>query len=256
MSRFVPYLADEAIERDSVSLIEEFEHARCVTIEPPIPIEDILEKHLKLRIEFDDLHARHNVPRTENGQTDILGAIYGDGSIFIDESLDPEENPVREGRYRFTLAHEGGGHWRLHQHLIKEDTSQASLFGDDGAPKFICRSSQAKERVEWQADFYASCLLMPRKMVFAVWDEFFPDRKQRVLQPKTPIEHSFVEIPKYGFQLSGQMLECETDDEVLERFCKPLAERFLVSPIAMRIRLEKLGLLHRSVPLQRVLAGS
>lgn len=256
MSRFVPYLADEAIERDSVSLIKEFEHARGVTIEPPIPIEDILEKHLKLRIEFDDLHARHNVPRPENGQTDILGAIYGDGSIFIDESLDPEENPVREGRYRFTLAHEGGGHWRLHQHLIKEDTAQASLFGDDGAPKFICRSSQAKERVEWQADFYASCLLMPRKMVFAVWDEFFPDRKQRVLQPKTPIEHAFVEIPKYGFQLSGRMLECETDDEALERFCKPLADRFLVSPIAMRIRLEKLGLLHRSVPLQRLLAGS
>lgn len=256
MSRFVPYLADEAIERDSVSLIEEYEHARGVTIEPPIPIEDILEKHLKLRIEFDDLHARHNVPRPENGQTDILGAIYGDGSIFIDESLDPEENPVREGRYRFTLAHEGGGHWRLHQHLIKEDTAQASLFGDDGAPKFICRSSHAKERVEWQADFYASCLLMPRKMVFAVWDEFFPDRKQRVLQPKTPIEHSFVEIPKYGFQLSGRMLECETDDEALERFCKPLADRFLVSPIAMRIRLEKLGLLHRSVPLQRLLAGN
>ena len=132
MSRFVPYLADEAIERDAVSLIEEYEQARGVTIEPPIPIEDILEKHLKLRIEFDDLHARHNVPRPENGQTDILGAIYGDGSIFIDESLDPEENPVREGRYRFTLAHEGGGHWRLHQHLIKEATSQASLFGDDG----------------------------------------------------------------------------------------------------------------------------
>ena len=134
MSRFVPYLADEAIERDSVSLIKEYEHARGVTIEPPIPIEDILEKHLKLRVEFDDLHARHNVPQPENGQTDILGAVYGDGSIFIDESLDPEENPVREGRYRFTLAHEGGGHWRLHQHLIKEDTAQTSLLGDVSIP--------------------------------------------------------------------------------------------------------------------------
>ena len=47
----------------------------------------------------------------------------------------------------------------------------------------------------------------------------------------------------------------EPDDTTLERFCKPLAERFLVSPIAMRIRLEKLGLLHRVVPLQRVLAS-
>ena len=47
----------------------------------------------------------------------------------------------------------------------------------------------------------------------------------------------------------------ETEDEALERFCKPLAERFVVSPIAMRIRLEKLGLLHRMVPLQRLLSG-
>jgi len=82
MSRFVPYLAEEAIERDAASLIGEYERARCVTIVPPIPVEDIVEKYLKLRIEFDDMHARHNVPRPPNGQPDILGAIYGDGSIY------------------------------------------------------------------------------------------------------------------------------------------------------------------------------
>jgi hypothetical protein len=49
-------------------------------------------------------------------------------------------------------------------------------------------------------------------------------------------------------------LDCsESDDEALDRFARPLAERFLVSPIAMRIRLEKLGLLHRIVPGQRLL---
>nr|WP_207209925.1 DEAD/DEAH box helicase family protein [Tropicimonas sp. IMCC6043] len=94
MSRHVPYLAEEAIERDAAALLAEFEHVRSVVPAPPIPIEDIVEKHLKLRIEFGDLHARHNVPRPDNGQTDILGAIYGDGSIFIDQSLDPEENPA------------------------------------------------------------------------------------------------------------------------------------------------------------------
>lgn len=256
MSRHVPYLAEEAIERDAAALLAEFAHAKGIVLEPPIPVEDIVEKHLKLRIEFDDLHARHNVPRPENGQTDILGAIYGDGSIFIDETLDPDENPAREGRYRFTLAHEGGGHWRLHQNLIVEDTAQASLFDVDRAPKFICRSSQARERVEWQADFYASCLLMPRKIVFAAWDEFFPDRKPRVLQSETPIAHSFVEIPRHQmYGISGIDI-WEDDDTTLERFCRPLAERFLVSPIAMRIRLEKLRLLHRSVPLQQLLAGN
>jgi hypothetical protein len=255
MSCFVPYLAEEAIDRDAAALIAEYEHVRGVTLEPPIPVEDIVEKHLKLRIEFDDMHARHNVPRPLSGETDILGAIYGDGSIFIDESLDPEENPAREGRYRFTLAHEGGGHWRLHQHLIIQGTAQTSFLEAVGEPRFICRSSEAKERVEWQADFYASCLLMPRRMIFTAWDEFFPDRKPRVLQPQAPIQHSFVELSRrqmYG--ISGIDI-WEDDNETLDRFCKPLAHRFVVSPTAMRIRLEKLGRLHRVVPLQRLLAG-
>jgi hypothetical protein len=196
MSRFVPYLTEEAIERNAAALLAEYEHARGVTLESPIPIEDIVEKHLKLGIEFDDTHRRFGVPRTSENEPDILGAIFGDGRIVIDESLDPEENPSKEGRYRFTLAHEGGGHWRLHQHLIVQDTTQASFLDEAGEPTFICRSSQAKKPEEWQADFYASCLLMPRKMIFTAWGELFPDRKQRVLQPRTPIEHPFVEIAR------------------------------------------------------------
>jgi hypothetical protein len=126
---------------------------------------------------------------------------------------------------------------------------QISFFDAVGEPKFICRSSQAKERVEWQADFYASCLLMPRKMIFSAWDRFFPDRRPRVLQPRTQIAHYFVEIPHPHASIGL------TDDEALDRFCKPLAGRFFVSPVAMRIRLEKLGLLHRVAPLQRLLAS-
>ena len=46
----------------------------------------------------------------------------------------------------------------------------------------------------------------------------------------------------------------ENDDRALDSFATPFAEKFLVSPIAMRIRLEKLGLLQRTVPLQRLLS--
>jgi hypothetical protein len=42
---------------------------------------------------------------------------------------------------------------------------------------------------------------MPRKMVFDVWERFFPDRKPRVLQPRPPIR----------------------EDQALDRFCRPLA---------------------------------
>jgi hypothetical protein len=257
MAKLVPYLSDEHIERDAAALLVEYEQARSVVIAPPIPIEDIVEKHLKLGIEFDDTHRRFGVPRSGSGlDPDILGAIFfDDARIVIDESLDPEEHPSMESRYRFTLGHEGGGHWRLHRHLYCTSAAQALLFDVPTEPSVVCRLSQAKERVEWQADFYASCLLMPRKFVFEAWQEVFPDRKQRVLKPRAPINHPFVEIPRDN-QFGGfNSFSFETDENALDRIARPLAKRFLVSPIAMRIRLEKLGLLLREVPDQRMLTG-
>jgi hypothetical protein len=255
MPKKVPYLRVEQIERDAAALLAEYAQVRNVVIEPPIPIEDIVEKHLKLGIEFDDMHRLLRVPRSGLGlDPDILGVIwFDDRRIVIDESLDPEENPSKEGRYRFTLAHEGGGHWRLHRHLFTKDPAQVSMFNEPAPPSVVCRSSQAKEPVEWQADFYASCLLMPRKLVMAAWDEMFPDRKPRMLRPEFPLTHPYVEIERMTDE-SGNPIDA-ADDHVLENFARPLAERFMVSPIAMRIRLEKLGLLHRVVPLQRVLVG-
>jgi hypothetical protein len=173
MRRFVPYLAEEAIERDGAALLAGFEHHRGITLAPPISIEDVIEKHLKLGIEFDDTHALFGVPRKSETKADILGAMFFDEArIVVDESLDPEEDASTEGRLRFTLAHECG-HWRLHRHIFARNRAQADLFSGPAGPSVVCRSSQAKERVEWQADFYASCLLMPRKMIFAAWDEFF-----------------------------------------------------------------------------------
>ena len=257
MAKRVPYLHEEQIERDAAALLAEYERSRGVTIHRAVPIEDIVEKHLKLSIEFDDMHQLLRVPRSGLGlDPDILGAMFFDERrIVIDTSLDPEENPAKEGRYRFTLAHEGGGHWRLHSHLFAKDLAKASFLDEAAPPSVVCRSSQAKEPVEWQADFYASCLLMPRKLVMAAWDAMFPDRKPRVIAPSVPIEHPFVELPRIECRI-GNFHCSETDDNVLDGVARPLAEQFLVSPIAMRIRLEKLGLLHRTVPHQRIIAGS
>jgi hypothetical protein len=238
MTKQVSWLPIEHMERDAAALLAEYALARGAAMEAPIPIDDIVEKHLKLRIDFDNLDDLLGIPycpfrafaRRDN--PDILGAInFGERRIFIDEALDPVENPSREGRYRLTLAHEGGGHWRLHRHLFVEDPTQSSV---------ICRSSQARERIEWQADFYASCLLMPRKLVKAAWDEMFPDGKPRILQPRIAIDHPFVEIPR-----EIDDLDSKVDDYTLDCIARPLAKQFLVSPIAMRIRLEKLRLLYR-----------
>ena len=264
MPRNVPYLAEEAMERDAEALLAEFGNERNVVIEPPIPIEGIVEKHLKLGIEFDDTHDLFGIPRTglDLGQgPDILGAMFFDEKrIVIDESLDPEENPAMEGRYRFTLAHEGGGHWRLHRSLYVRDPAQAAQFGGSSVPSVICRSSQARERVEWQANFYASCLLMPRNLVFRAWRQEFGD-----LDPRELIEFRGVpedydreieEIDPEEKQLLEKLLNPRDPAEMLaEVVAHPIAEQFVVSPIAMRIRLEKLGLLIREVPVRRILVG-
>jgi len=254
MTKFVSYVPDETIEKDAQALLAEYAHARGVVTEAPIAIDDIIEKHLKIGIEFDDTHRLFGVPRSGIGfDPDILGAIFFEQKrIVIDESLDPDANPAKEGRYRYTAAHEVG-HWRLHRGLFGKDRAQTSLFDTDATPSVICRTSQANARIELQADLYAACVLMPRKLVFAAWDKAFPDRKQRVLRPSKPIDHPFVEIARFYCRILGAAFT-EGEDQVLESFAKPFAEKFLVSPIAMRIRLEKLGLLHRTVPLERLLS--
>jgi Zn-dependent peptidase ImmA (M78 family) len=251
MTLRVPYIADESIERDAEALLAQYADAKRCDPRAPIPVEDIVEKHLKLRVEFDDLHRLLGVSRG-GFKPDIFGAIWLEtGEIVIDESLDPEERPSLEGRYRFTLAHEGGGHWRLHGPLVQANRAQQSLFGDMQQPTVVCRSSQAKERVEVQADLYASCLLMPRKLVMRAWRDMFGNDNARVLRRKDRIV-----VPcdlEEEIAAADGSFDQDLDDDALEWFARPLAEKFLVSPIAMRIRLERLGLLHREFPRQRSL---
>jgi Zn-dependent peptidase ImmA (M78 family) len=252
MTLRVPYIADESIERDAEALLAEYAHAKGMEVKAPVPIEDIVEKHLKLRLEFDDLHRLLGVPRSGFGtEPDIFGAIWlEDGKIVIDESLDPEERPRVEGRYRFTLAHEGGGHWRLHRPLVLANSGQESLFGDQRRSTVVCRSSQAKERVELQADLYASCLLMPRKLLMQAWRDKFGNDHPRVL-PRMDQMVVWCGGEEQVWAIRG--FDQGRADEVMEHFARPLAEQFLVSPVAMRIRLERLELLHREVPRQRSL---
>jgi hypothetical protein len=72
----VPYLPEKSIEGDAENLLSEYEREKGIRLELPIPIDDIVEKYLKLGIEFDDTHKRFGVPRSEGYfDPDILGAI-------------------------------------------------------------------------------------------------------------------------------------------------------------------------------------
>ena len=126
----VPFLSQKQIEQEATSLLVEFGGLRNGgRIEPPVPVEKILEKHLRLTLDFDDLHERLRIPRSGE-EPDVLGALWVEsGEVFIDESLDPDEHPEQEGRYRFTLAHEIG-HWCLHKDYLTSPAQQGGeLFG-------------------------------------------------------------------------------------------------------------------------------
>jgi hypothetical protein len=46
-------------------------------LKPPVPVEKVLEKHLKLTLDFDDLHERLGIPRSGE-EPDVLGALWAD----------------------------------------------------------------------------------------------------------------------------------------------------------------------------------
>lgn len=222
----VPYLTKKQIEAEAALLLAEYGQDHGEVTAPPVPIDEIIELHLRLTFELRDMRQLFKM-------ADVHGALWiNEKTVRVDKSLDPEVHPGKRGRYRFTLAHEGG-HWRLHRKHYVEDPNQGALFaGNLGKPAYICRSSEAKKPVEWQADYFAANLLMPREMVRAAWQDWrgglvpMDLGQLRCDDGATPAGESY-------------------DDALMERFCRPLAERFEVSAEAMRYRLEELELLVR-----------
>ncbi len=210
----VPYLREKVIEEHAEMLLGEWALEHPAIAEPPVPIEDILELGIKLDFEVADL-------RSELGHEDVLGGIwFGARLVKVDQSLDPTRNSRLLGRYRFTIAHEIG-HWRLHREHLMNDPSAASLFEQKDTPAFVCRSS-SKPPEEWQADQFAACILIPRRLVFEAWERWRGTRDEAALAD----------------------LNIDPDDDIaLDAFCRPLADLFEVSAQAMRIRLQGLELL-------------
>lgn len=77
------------------------------------------------------------------------------------------------GFHHSTIAHEVG-HWVLHinqdeaQGLTEQQSLNFDISLDEVAQPFLCRSLNASAGIEWQAQYFASCLLMPRHLLATV----------------------------------------------------------------------------------------
>lgn len=244
----VRYLSEDEIERDTALLLAEYEETAGAPVGLPIPVADITTYHLALRLGFADLHQTLGIPMLRD-QPDILGAIWiNQEAVLIDRSLDPKDNPSMLGRYRYSVGHEIG-HWRLHRSYVAKDADQISLFDTQSEPTVICRSSQAKEPIEWQADFFSSCLLMPRRRVHDEWKERLGRTRPLLLSDLRPTGQVVMRAQTLIYE-QGRNESAAVDDALFESVAQPIARRFGVSPVAMRIRLERLGLLLRQPPKQ------
>ncbi|HBJ38777.1 MAG TPA: hypothetical protein DDZ51_29305 [Planctomycetaceae bacterium] len=232
----MPFLHESQIEREADLLLQEFGAKFYEVTKPPVPVDEIVELCLQLVLEYKDMKAIFPF-------ADVHGAIWFEqGTIGIEKSLDPHTNPNRLGRYHFTLAHEVG-HWRLHRPYYLKNPAERLLF-DDGSPRpdVVCRSSERKRPVEWQADAFAASLLMPKKLIYNAWSEFREGDER-------PIEIGEIHTKQAGMELFHRGRLASTDEEkdiaAKESYCRPLADLFEVSREAMRIRLETLKLLVR-----------
>lgn len=163
----VVYYREQALETIARNIIKAYDSLLLLGSPHAIPIEEIIENYLGLKVEFQYIRNNgrilgetifDNTPvaiydkETGNGYTLIH---VEKGTMIIDATLLLGKN---DGRLRFTFAHELA-HWLIHYEYYRNLGMNAAM------KKTISKSSDADVRLERQADILAGHLLMPTGQV-------------------------------------------------------------------------------------------
>jgi hypothetical protein len=211
----VPFIAKEKIEEEASHLLTEAYNGLSLTLDGPVDIEAIIECYLGLSVDYAPL------------ESEILGALYvAEKQVEINESILPDNDKRNTGIFNFTLAHEVG-HYTLHAPLLAANSQN-----------IICRKKDKYLTIEWQANFFASSLLMPREPFIKAFDENYRDSIYR--DAERLIVKCFAD-KKYCQKIlfKGKAI---SPDTILDEVFAGLAQQFAVSPRAAVIRLKHLGL--------------
>lgn len=160
MNLFRPYqfLKPESIEFEANKVLQQMQAAQ--QLKPNRAVDpNLVAEFLGLDILWD------YIPPDALGQ--IVARILPLQSLI---QINEEFSKSTVGFHHSTIAHEVG-HWVLHinQDEARGLTEQQSLnFNIIPEQPFLCRSLSSSVGIEWQAQYFASCLLMPQHLLAAV----------------------------------------------------------------------------------------
>ena len=234
----VPYISNDGLDAYAEAVIADFAPELLHT-PGQVDVEAFLEFYLGLstrycRISYDrkvlGMTAFNNgllqVVDEETGTTEPIPVTSG--TVILDTSLTGKRNLAR---LRFTSMHEGS-HWMIHREAFTEDNpfghigvyENQYLAAKEGRIDYS-RSQKERtdiERIERQADFLSSALLMPRPALREAYRAFFC---------------SYGEAPRRIIKGGGNPM----DDCFAKALPEYVANLFGVSGRAALIRLEKLN---------------
>lgn len=184
----ISFLSYDAIDAQASLLLNEYDSHIIKEIQES-PLELIIESHTDYDLDFQYLSNNQfylgrtifnrgvKLTVTDKEYTMTYDIPFDSPTIVIEQSL-IDKNDIRS---RFTLAHELG-HAVLHEKIFYENSDQRTLF--DPAPYELnqlytplTKDDIAKARnidvrnknftdhdwIEWQANTFASCVLIPKK---------------------------------------------------------------------------------------------
>lgn len=184
-----------------------------------------------LGIEYVELPTLNNQPFMFKGRKMKTAGLIDRQANRIVVSTEYQQNTIR-----FTAAHELG-HWLLHPEEIMHRDRPIS----DGAA-----SGYSRSHTEKQADYFASCFLMPAKLVtdafharFLTTDKFiFDEATSFHLNQNEP--DLLLRSEEGSLERELALASCKSYNN---RYFPSLSEIFKVSNIAMAIRLKELNLI-------------
>ena len=205
----MPYLEKEEVDNRAASILSEIDYEGGA-----VPIDAICE--------YLANNSGLVVNTNEDLPSGVLGQIAFNPDIISIDNLQASTNE----RTRFTLAHELGHFLLEHGRFMARESCHEEDIAIDDLGAINLRDIR---RLEWQANYFASCLILPKEQFEK---EVFSQTQRYELSDRG---HGLI-------YLDDQRCNVDT----FHRVTAPLMKMFQVSRTVVKLRLMKLGFLNEA----------